>query len=185
MTYVLGGETVAPGASFLSLVVSHHFHCTNQSLLLNQKSIEVFIPRTTKKTRSSFRRGVAVVEAGITLPIVVFLTMAVLDTCDGIFLHQKAIIAAQEGARVAVGESANPADIQQAVAAYLDARGISYDDIAASVAVSPSPNSAALLDPIAVTVSIDLATNRRMPIPLYQVFNGQSVSGTVTMLKEK
>lgn len=145
----------------------------------------MFIPRATKKPRSFFRHGIAVVEAGITLPIVVFLTMAVLDTCDGIFLHQKAIIAAQEGARVAIDQNANEATVYQAVTAYLEARDISFDDITTVVGISPSPTSARILEPISVTVSIDLATNRRMPIPIYQIFKGESVSGTVTMLKEK
>lgn len=130
------------------------------------------------------RNGIAAVETAVTLPLVLLLTLATLDVCDGIFLKQKAEIAAYEGARVAVGPNASPETVRQAVGDYLDSRQISYADLGSTVMLSDDPTTTIQLDPITVTVEIDLAENRRLPLAPFQFIQGSTVVAEVTMLRE-
>ena len=137
----------------------------------------------SSKNRSD-RRGLAAVETAFALPLIVILTFATLDICDGIFLQQKAEIAAHEGARAAIMRGASIDTVHNAVETYLDSRDLVFTDIETVVSSSVDPEAADVLDPITVTVQIGLAGNRRMPLSPFQYINGPNIIAEVTMYKE-
>ena len=130
------------------------------------------------------RTGVAAVELAFCLPIILLMTFGTLDVCDGIFLQQKTEIAAHEGARNAIGQAATVESVRDAVQFYLDERELEFDDIVETVAVSEDPQDVAILQPITVTVTLDLESNRRLPFAPFQFLNGPTINAQVTMYKE-
>lgn len=120
----------------------------------------------------------------IVLPIMFLITFGTLETCEGIFLLQKIKIAAFEGARVAVRSEGTNAGIENAVGAYLDARGVKYTNISTVVTTDPSPELANELDPMRVTVTIPTSDNFRMPTSFYKFWTGAELSAEVVMFKE-
>ncbi len=70
------------------------------------------------------RHALATVEVALTLPILLLITLATIDTCHVIFVRQSAKIAAYECARLAIipGVKREPLDRQCAV--ILDGRNI-------------------------------------------------------------
>lgn len=130
------------------------------------------------------RQGLEVVELAIVLPLMLLLTFGTLELCEGIFLRQKLEVAAHEGARIAIRKTATKQEIDDAVADYLDARGLVYDDIGTAVVSTPDPGVAAELTPITVQVTLSVDDNLRMPIPVYRFLVGRDVVGEVTMFKE-
>lgn len=142
---------------------------------------------TSKNNRCprAARRGIEVVELAIVLPLIIFLTLATLETCEGFFLRQKLEIAANEGARVASRKHSTKQDVADAVQKYLDARGINYGgDIDSAVTVVPDPTMVGTLEPISVTVTIETSPNLRMGVSLYRYLAGKQLSGEVSMFKE-
>ena len=56
-------------------------------------------------------RGAAVVEVALTLPLLMLVALATLDTCQVLYLKQSAKIAAYEGARISLIAGATREDI--------------------------------------------------------------------------
>lgn len=120
----------------------------------------------------------------IVLPVMFLITLGTLETCEGIFLTQKIKIAAAEGARSAVLSEGSFASVEAAVGSYLDARGVTYENISNVVSVTPDPEQASVLDPITVTVTIPTAENFRMPTNFYWFWTGSELSAEVVLFKE-
>lgn len=143
----------------------------------------------TKKSRC--RQGAVIVETAFAIPLILLLTLATLDICDGIYLKKKALIAAYEGARVAVSSESSDSAVQDAVARYLDSRNINYENIADVVTIEADPSVAGdprtvdLLDPVKITVSINLDINGRLPLAPFRRVQGPLISSQVTMLRER
>lgn len=161
--------------------------------------------------QQSQRRIAAVaVETALVIPLILLFTLGTLDICDGIFLRTKAKIAAYEGARVMVAPFSTEEEARDAVARYLESRNIRFDDINDVVDIeyqrivgidaridqaiegNPRPpsiisgnaNNTEQLDPVTVSVRIDLAQNRRLPITPFQFIQGDAMVADCTMLLE-
>ena len=130
------------------------------------------------------RRGSATVEAAFALPLILMLTFGTLDVCDGVFLKQKALLAAHEGARAAIIHDSTVGSIEDAVKLYLDERNLKYSTIGSVVKVSADPETVPLLETITVTVDLDLESNRRLPISIYQYVKGPVITASTTMYQE-
>lgn len=74
------------------------------------------------KVRPSQHDGAAVVEVALTLPLLVLVALATLDTCQVLYLKQSAKIAAYEGARISLIAGATPEDVELQCEEILDAR---------------------------------------------------------------
>ena len=137
------------------------------------------------------RQGTVIVKTAFAIPLILLLTLATLDICDGIYLKKKALIAAYEGARVAVTSDSTDSAVREAVANYLDSRNIQYDNINEVVAINPDPSvfgdpaTVDLLDPVEVSVSINLDVNGRLPFAPFRRVQGPLVTSQVTMLRER
>lgn len=120
----------------------------------------------------------------IVLPIMFLITLGTMETCEGIFLTQKIKIAAAEGASVAVRSDGTFGSVEDAVASYLDARDVNYDNISSVVSTVPDPELADVLTPIRVTVTIQTENNFRMPTSFYQFWTGGELTAEVVLFKE-
>ena len=138
-----------------------------------------------KSCRKNNRRGAVAVEAAIAIPLVLFFTLGTLEITDGIYLRRKVAIAAYEGARVAISPGATEEAVQEAVAAYLDARFVEYSDISEIVTITPPLSGRETeLDPVSVALQIDLASNSRLPLSIYRHVHGPKINAQTTMLVE-
>lgn len=70
------------------------------------------------------RKGAALIEFAIFLPVLFLITMATLETCRMIYLRQSLKIAAYECARLAIIPGATSSDIQAQCDAILQGRKI-------------------------------------------------------------
>jgi Flp pilus assembly protein TadG len=97
------------------------------------------------------RRGAAVAEFALCLPVVVFLVFAPIELCDMLHRRTGLSIAAYEGARRAIRAGATSADVVQTCRDLLDARGLKT----ATVRVGPyEVADAPVGTPIIVTVTL-------------------------------
>jgi Flp pilus assembly protein TadG len=104
------------------------------------------------RPRRRRRRGAAAVEFALVAIPFLFLVFTMVEFGRYVMIYQILIDAAREGARQAVVESANPADVEVSVQNLLDQCTLSE----ATIAVSPSDDFDDLWigDPITVTVSV-------------------------------
>jgi Flp pilus assembly protein TadG len=124
------------------------------------------------------RRGVAAAELAVCLPIVVLLVIATIEACSALFLKQSLTVAAYEGARTALEETATPALIQASCDQILADRKIK------GALVTLKPANLTSLEPgdyIDVTVSAPCAANSLVPATFYR---GRTLSATTSMMIE-
>ncbi len=76
-------------------------------------------PRRNSRSRLANERGQALLETAITLPLVLFVAVAIFEFGRGYQTLQVVTNAAREGARIAVLPSSTPADVQARVVTYL------------------------------------------------------------------
>ena len=79
----------------------------------------VSAPCRRSRSRLASERGQALLETAITLPIVLFVAVAIFEFGRGYQTLQVVTNAAREGARIAVLPSSTPADVQSRVVSYL------------------------------------------------------------------
>ena len=134
--------------------------------------------RTPHRNRRDGRAGVAAAELAVCLPVIILIVLATIEACTMVFLKQSLSIAAYEGARVALSQSATAADVQTAARRVLDERRVSGGTI------SLSPPNLASVSPgeyFTVTVAAPASGNNAIPLRFYR---GRSLSGAATMMKE-
>jgi Flp pilus assembly protein TadG len=124
------------------------------------------------------RRGIAVVELAVALPVFVLILLATIETCTMIFLQQTLKIAAHEGVRAAVVPGSTSTNVTNTASAFLMQRSVN----ATTITITPSnytnlPYGTALQ----VQVSAPCNSNCVFP-PLF--YSGRIVTGASTMMKE-
>lgn len=140
---------------------------------------------STQRGRSS-RRGVAAVEFAIMLPVLIVLMIGTIEFCQLIYLREKALLAAHEGARVAIKRSATTALAREAVTDYLALRRVDISAMAEEdIQFSPTPETAAKLAPITVSVTIPCQGNTLLSGSTRGVITSVSeITSSVVMYKE-
>ena len=133
--------------------------------------------RYTRKRRNS-RRGAAVAELAVCLPIVLLLVVGTLEACTMIFLNHSLAIASYEGVRVAINYDGTTSDVVVRCTEIIDGRDVSSGVISIN---PPDVASVPRGQPIAVTVSAPSDANALIP-PWF--FGGKTISATTTMVKE-
>jgi hypothetical protein len=124
------------------------------------------------------RRGAAVAELAICLPLFMLLVMASLEACCMIFLDHGLTITSYEGVRVAINFDGTNSDVTARCNQIITQRQI------ADATVTTNPADVANVqrgDPVAVTVSAPCDSNSIVPPWFY---GGKTLSVTTTMVKE-
>ena len=124
------------------------------------------------------RKGAAVVEFAVVLPVFVMLLLGTIETCTMIFMQQSLEIAAYESARAAIVPGSDDFDITQATTDILTARRIKNG----TVVVTPANfQGAAYGSFISVEVSAPCNSNSVFALSFY---GSKTLKGTVEMMKE-
>jgi Flp pilus assembly protein TadG len=130
------------------------------------------------RCRSGKRRGAAVAELAICLPLLVLLVFASIEACSMIFLEHGLSIASYEGVRAGISYDATNADVMSRCNEIINQRSI------AGATVSTNPGNVANVQkgqPITVTVSAPSNANMISP-PWF--FGGMTLTARTTMVKE-
>ena len=128
--------------------------------------------------RSSKRKGVALAEFALILPVFILIVLASIEACSMIFLQQSVEIIAYEGARVALVPGSDEGNVQGACQLMIDGRKIK----GASVIVTPNDFETQPYGTfVAVNISVPADQNGLFPSWFY---SGKHISGRVEMMKE-
>jgi Flp pilus assembly protein TadG len=111
------------------------------------------------------RRGAAVVEFAIVVPIFVLLVFGMIEFGRMVMVHQLLVGAAREGARQAIVNGSTAVDVEQTVRNYLTAT--SLDGQEASVNVSPDPATANTGTAVTVETGIAFEKASWLPAPFF------------------
>ncbi|MEM1063478.1 MAG: TadE/TadG family type IV pilus assembly protein [Planctomycetota bacterium] len=132
-------------------------------------------PHSRKRDR---RRGVALAEFAVCLPVLILLVLGVIETCTVVFLKQSLSIAAYEGAHTAVQPGATAADVRSICEGILADRRVA----GATVDVTPADlGGLAEGEPFTVTVSAPAAGTAQLSSALYST---TTISAAATMVQE-
>jgi len=139
-----------------------------------------------RRNQKQNRRGGAVAESALCLPLILIIISATVELSTTIYLKESLTIAAFEGARVAVTRDATNGKVRSRVAQVLKERHIDMSGYSRSQAISISPNSktAEIMDPISVQVIAPTSGNTVSPFQFMKFITPPEMSATVVMRKE-
>ena len=133
--------------------------------------------RHSPQCRSAPRRGLAVVELAICLPIMIMLTFGAIEAANAIYLKQILVTAAYEAARSATALGGTQADGEARYTQIVSSAGMQ----GTTITFTPSITEAtALGTAIKVTVAAPADSNS---FSIKKYFKGATLRGVVTMPK--
>lgn len=119
------------------------------------------------------RRGAALVELAVVLPVMVLITLGAIETANAIYLKQCLTSIAYEGARLASGTGGTAADAQTLCQQLLTARKINGATVTCTnITASTTPGT-----PITVSVSASVENNS---VGVTKYFRGKQITGSAT-----
>jgi Flp pilus assembly protein TadG len=135
--------------------------------------------KTSLKARNRrSRKGAAIVEFAVCIPLVVLIVFGSIEAASMIFLRQAAVQGAYEGAKVAIKPGSTNDEVQTAVDQVLAGRNLS------NITLTLNPADVENVDPgefITVSVSVPGDENSLFP---FGPFKGRLVSADAVMVKE-
>ena len=140
-----------------------------------------FIPNRLSRPTQPWianRKGSAVVEFAVMLPVFVLLLLGTIETCNMIFLQQSLEIAAYESARVTIVPGSDILDVNSAASEILNARRIKNT----TLVITPTDfQNAAYGSFIKVDALAPCNSNSVFALRFY---GSKTLKGTVEMMKE-
>lgn len=131
------------------------------------------------KSRGIQRKGAAIVEVALTLPILVLVCLATIDTCRVIFVRQSAKLAAFECARIGIIPGVTRTQLEQLCATFMSSRSVSQASVSLSVSELAMLSKGDLLT---VTVTVPANSNALSSSWFYR---GRTFSESVSILVEQ
>ena len=136
------------------------------------------MPRKTKRSSNRRRRGGAVVELAVCLPVIALIGFGSMEAASMIFLRQALVQSAYETVKESVKTNGDQATARLRGQQVLDAREVEGETITFSPANTDDlPRGT----PVTVTVSAPGDANSILSIG---PFKGQTITVSATMLKE-
>jgi Flp pilus assembly protein TadG len=136
-----------------------------------------------RNSRGTDRRGVAAVEAALTMPIVVVLLLGTWEVGRMVEVQQLLDNATREGARQAASGQLTNAQVQQAVTNYLNNAKVTTTHLVVTVNDLTAPGTdasvAAVLDQIQVTTTMPFSDVRWTAAVLVGITNTQMSSQAI------
>lgn len=124
------------------------------------------------------RRGAALIEFAICLPVFLAITFGTLETCRMLYLRQSIKIAAYECARLAIVPKVTSADVQDMCVVFLENRDVKEY----SLTLNPAdPKAIGYGDLLVVTVDANADANSIVGAWFYQ---GKVLTESVTIMGE-
>lgn len=125
------------------------------------------------------RRGVAAVETAVVLPVVVLILLATFELCQVLFMRNSVLVAAYEGARVAIVPGARAENVEIVVRDILNQRNLQP----ASITIQPANFQNQPAESL-VTVEIQVSARDNSSMPL--LFHRNTlVTENATMMLEQ
>ena len=132
-----------------------------------------------KRKSSPSRCGAAVVEFAIVAPLMMLLTLGLMEVSRIVMVKQLLVNASREGARLAILPQTTSEEVRSQVISDLEDASVS----GVSVSISPQfLSTAAAGTPVTISASVDAASVSWIPHPVYS-FN-TTLTGQTTMRKE-
>lgn len=133
-----------------------------------------------KRANSKKRRGAALVEAAIVLPILFVIILGIIEFGRGMMVAQMVVTAARTGVRSAVIDGATNADVTTQVQTFLaDATGATATDIDVDITITPGPESITTGNEVANSEAGDMiALQVSLPFDQVSWLNGVFLKGT-------
>lgn len=122
------------------------------------------------------RRGSALVEMALVLPVMLVITLGSIESANAIFLKQCLTSIAYEGARLASGPGGTTTDAQNLCQQMLTARNIK----GATVTCTAITSSTAAGTPITVQVTATVDNNS---VGVSKFFKSKTLTGSATMAR--
>lgn len=131
------------------------------------------------------RRGAAVVEFAVVLPVFVLLVFGMIEFGRAVMVQQLLVNASREAARQAVLDGTTVNDIESAIDVYLGAANISEQDVTYTVNGAETSNpteTAEFGDAVGVEISVLFDDVSWLPVPKY--IGGTVLRATSIMRRE-
>jgi len=125
------------------------------------------------------RRGAAMVETAIVLPIFLILVLGIIEFGRALMVANMVTNAAREGARMAILDGSTNSEVQQSVSEFLVASlGVQTADITTTITIVPAPGNTNPNNQTADAQSRDLITVRvEVPFDKVALIPGDYLSG--------
>ncbi len=132
------------------------------------------------------RKGGAVVEAALCLPLILMIVSGTIELTTMIYLKESLTIAAFEGARVAVTSTGNDAAVRERIRQVLEERHIDMTGypLESAVVVTPAAEAAEMMEPIRIDVTGPTRVNTVSPFGFMRYISPPDMSTYVVMRKE-
>ncbi len=144
-------------------------------------------PATRRPDRSRGRRGAALVEMAVILPVFALLLLGMAEASRMCMVSQLLANAARDGCRVAVIAGKTQADVTASVKATLKASKMDPDKVTTSIAITnsrPNVQSSTRNDRITVTLSVPFKDVNWLPTPFF--YSGAApISAAAVMRSER
>lgn len=96
--------------------------------------------RNCPRSSSSVRRGAALVEMALVLPVFLAIVMGIIEFGRGMWVGNMVTNAAREGTRIAVLEWSTNPEVRQAITSFLTSSvGVDAADVQINIAITPAP----------------------------------------------
>ncbi len=141
----------------------------------NRSSLQV----NNKRPAPSNRVGAAVIEFAIVGPLMVMLTMGMMEVGRAVMVKQVMINASREGARMAILPSANSQEVIAQVTSQLSASSINGTTVTIN---PPSLTNAPAGTAVTVSISVNASQVSWIPNPAFTL--NQTISAATTMRRE-
>lgn len=125
------------------------------------------------------RTGAAIVEVALTLPVLVLICLATIDTCRVIFVKQSAKLAAFECARIGIIPGVARTQLDRLCSTFMAGRSVSQATVSLSV---DELSSLVKGDLLTVTVTVPANSNALSSSWFYR---GQTFAESVSILVEQ
>ncbi|GIW97394.1 MAG: hypothetical protein KatS3mg111_0727 [Pirellulaceae bacterium] len=141
--------------------------------------IAVFRVGRLANRKLPWRRGAATVEFAVIAPLMMFITLGMIEVGRMVMVKQLMVNASREGARLAILPDVTSEEVETTVLEQLVGAGIH----GATVSLSPSSlTDAPAGTPITVTISVEASTISWVPKPLFSL--QREIVASTTMRRE-
>lgn len=135
--------------------------------------------KTTRQSRKQVRVGAAVVEFAIVGPLMIMLTMGMMEVGRAVMVKQLLVNASREGARMAILPSASSQTVIQQVQSQLAASSITGTTVTLT---PPSLENAPAGTPVTVAISVNASQVSWIPNPAFTL--NRTITTSTTMRRE-
>lgn len=131
-------------------------------------------------TRKPRRRGAALVEAAIVLPLLFTIILGIVEFGRGMMVGQMTVTAARMGARRSVIDGSTNADVEQKVQDFLgNSAGVDAGDVEVLITITPDPGNTTVGNEVGnAEVGDMINVTVRVPFDKVSWINGAFLTGT-------